>query len=410
MVARVVDDARCPGALHAVEAVDGLLARVRIPGGYIATRAFRALADLAEHNGDGNLDITARASLQIRGLTRATREGFAVGLASAGLLPSTDHERVRNVVASTFAGYDATELVDVRPVVRAFDAGLVRDPELAKLPAKFVVAIDGCGLAPVDPRADLGLRAMRIGVEVRFAFTVGGVDTGTSVAIADGAALLLGAARTALAVARGIRGDDRTWRIVASRTASPRAPQPRGIVVAHDDGFRTIVPSVPLGRLTAAQARVLATLADEFGAEIRLGAWRGVALVGIARPRVDDAVAALARIGLVLDNMDGFDGLAACAGPSGCASALADVRADAVDFASRALDWQPMFAWTMHVAGCEKRCAMRGGADVDLIARADGYEVLAAGKHVLGGATAAVALDLADEIRRDAIRLAGSRA
>ena len=406
MVARVVDDARCPGALHTVEAVDGLLARVRIPGGYIATRAFRALADLAERDGDGNLDITARASVQIRGLTLASRERFAVGLASAGFLPSIEHERVRNVVASTFAGYDATELIDVRPVVRAFDAGLVRDPELAKLPAKFVVAIDGCGLAPVDPRADLALRAVRVGAEVRFAFAVGGVDTGVSVAITDGAAMLLGAARTALAVAHATHGIDRTWRIATVRTARPRVRPPHGIVAAHVDGFRTIVPTVPLGRLTAAQARALATIADDFTAEIRLGAWRGVALVGIARPRVDDAVAALARIGLVLDNDNGFDGLAACAGSTGCASALADVRADAVAFASRVLAWQPAHPWTMHVAGCEKRCAMRGGADLDLVARADGYEVLVAGRRVRGGATAAIALELADEIRRNAIRLA----
>ena len=409
MVARVVSDARCPGALGAVAAVDGLLARVRIPGGYIATQAFSFLADLAERDGDGNLDITARASVQIRGLTPASRERFAAKLGRAGLLPSIDHERVRNVVASTLAGYDATELVDVRPVVTAFDAGLVRDPNFARLPAKFVVAIDGCGLAPVDPRADLGLRAVRVGAEVRFAFAVGGVDTGVTVAIADAAAMLLGAARTALAVARGMRGDDRSWRIAAARTAGPRGLPPRGILNAHADGFLTIVPTVPLGRLTAAQARALAIVAEAFGAEIRLGAWRGVALVGIARPRVDDAVDALARIGLVLDNTTGFDGLAACAGPSGCASALADVRADAVAFASRVRAWQPTFAWTMHVAGCEKRCAMRGGADVDLVARADGYELFAAGKHVRRAATAAVALELADVIRREAIRLAEAR-
>ena len=410
MVARVVNDARCPGALHAVEAVDGLLARVRVPGGYIDARAFRELADLAERDGDGNLDITARASVQVRGLTPESRERFATGLALAGLLPSLAHERVRNVVASTFAGYDSCELVDVRSVVRAFDAGLVRDPELAALPAKFVVAIDGGGLAPVDPRADLGLRAMRVGAEVRFAFAVGGVDTGVTVAISDAAAMLLGAARTALAVARGMRGDDRTWRIAATRRGSVRPPQPRGIVGAHDDGFRTIVPTVPLGRLTAVQGRALATLASEYGVEIRLGAWRGVALVGIARPRVDGAVAALARIGLVIDNSNGFDGLAACAGLSGCASALADVRADAVVFAARVVAWQPEYAWSMHVAGCEKRCAMRGGADLDLIARADGYEILAAGERVRGGATAAIALDLADELRRTAIRLVEFRA
>lgn len=415
MVARVVNDAACPGALHAVAAVDGLLARVRIPGGYIATDAFEALGDLAEAYGDGNFDITSRANVQVRGISETTRAAFGTGLARAGLLPHEAHERVRNVVANPFAGYDASELVDVRATVRAFDDGLGCDVELAALPAKCMFAIDGGGDSPVGARADLALRAVGTRGDARFALEVGGVDAGVTVPIADGAALLLASARTALAVARVTAGDDRNWRIAAARprgdgptSAASRAPH--GVMSAQDDVHANVVPSVPLGRMTAAQARRVAALARDAACEIRLGGWRGIALVGLKRTSLDDVVTTLDRIGLPVDNLAGFDGLAACAGSAGCAASHADVRADAVAFAARVRAWQPGFTFALHVAGCEKRCAMRGGADLDLVAQPGGYDLLERGVVVRAGVSAAVALDLADEIRRAAIRRAESHA
>lgn len=410
-----MNDAACPGALHAVVAVDGLLARVRVPGGYIATDAFEALGDLAETYGDGNLDITSRANVQIRGLSGASLRAFGAGLARAGLLPYEAHERVRNVVASPFAGYDASELVDVRATVRAFDDGLGRDAQLAALPAKFMVAIDGGGVHAAGARADLALRAVGTRDDARFALEVGGDDAGVTVPIAEGAALLLASARTALAVARATTGDDRTWRIAAGRRSGERstiaAPRsPRGVIPAQDDVHANVVPSVPLGRMTATQARCVAALARQTDCEIRLGAWRGIALVGVKRTSLDDVTTTLDRIGLPLNNIAGFDGLAACAGTSGCGASQADVRADAVALAARVRAWQPGFAFALHVAGCEKRCAMRGGADLDLVARPGGYDLLERGVVVRAAVTPAIALELADEIRRDAIRRAEAHA
>src|ERR1700712_707854 len=94
---------RCPGVLRLHEAADGWMARVRLPGGRVDARGLRAVADVAS-SGNGLVELTSRASLQIRGLDAADGERVAARLAAGGLLPAVAHDRVRNVLASPLAG------------------------------------------------------------------------------------------------------------------------------------------------------------------------------------------------------------------------------------------------------------------------------------------------------------------
>ena len=100
MVRARSDDA-CPGALQVHQAVDGALARIRLPGGVLAAAQLAALADTSDRLGSGTLELTARGNLQIRAITDVA--AVADAIAAAGLLPSPTHERVRNIVASPFA-------------------------------------------------------------------------------------------------------------------------------------------------------------------------------------------------------------------------------------------------------------------------------------------------------------------
>src|ERR1700741_2968858 len=81
---------RCPGVLRLHEAADGLLARVRLPGGRLDARGMGGAAT-PPRLGNGIVELTSRASLQIRGLVD---DGLVVVLHAAGLLPSASHERV----------------------------------------------------------------------------------------------------------------------------------------------------------------------------------------------------------------------------------------------------------------------------------------------------------------------------
>ena len=60
----------CPGALRPMQSGDGLVVRVRPFGGRLDAAQISGLAHLAEHHGNGLIDVTSRANLQIRASPR----------------------------------------------------------------------------------------------------------------------------------------------------------------------------------------------------------------------------------------------------------------------------------------------------------------------------------------------------
>jgi precorrin-3B synthase len=121
----------------------------------------------------------------------------------------------------------------------------------------------------------------------------------------------------------------------------------------------------PLGRLTASQ---LGWLADRVrGRAARVTPWRSVVLPDQAdAARVLDEAAGL---GLGVDGSSPWLRVTACAGKPGCASALADVQADAVSLAGR---WPGR---VVHVSGCGRHCGRPPATQVDVTAATEGYEV-----------------------------------
>ena len=197
----------CPGALQTHAAADGALARVRVPGGLLTADQLRVLAGAARELGDGALELTSRGNVQLRGLAEDDVPELGDRLAAAGLLPSATHERVRNVLASTLSGR-AGGLVDVRPWVAAFDAGLQADTALAALPGRFLATLDD-GRGDVSGLGgDVGLLAL---AEDDVALLIGGADSGLRTTPAGAVDLLLAATRAFLD-ARAAQGGT-AWRL-----------------------------------------------------------------------------------------------------------------------------------------------------------------------------------------------------
>ena len=413
-VSRAAAD-RCPGALRLLEAADGFLARVRLPGGLVSGEQLRVLARLADELGDGRAELTSRGNVQLRGLGADAAEALTSELSQAGLLPSLSHDRVRNVLASPLAGLDRG--ADLTGVVRALDAGLCARSRLADLPGRFLFAVDdgrgdvarlgadvvatvradgavvnelSVGCLP-GRRADAGDGVpddLRDGVvAAMLAFSEAFLDLraeagGTAWRIAD---LAGGADRVRAAVAARLGlaavGEEAAARDQRGTREEPDAaatPRPAGLVpheragggpasaaAVRDDREVSVVLIAPLGRLTSAQLTWVAERAGERGA--RITPWRSVVL-----PHVADAAGVLreaARLGFGTDEGSPWLRVTACAGRPGCASALADVQADAAEFAAR---WPGRL---VHVSGCARHCGRPAATEVDVTATSEGYQI-----------------------------------
>lgn len=372
----------CPGALQTHAAADGGLARVRVPGGALTAAQLRTLATAARALGDGHLELTSRGNLQLRGLPDGAGTELGLLLAEAGLLPSDTHERVRNVLASTLSGRTGDGHLDVRPWVAAFDVGLRADPTLAGLPGRFLATLDDGRGDVAGLGGDVGLLALHAG---SVALTLGGTDSGLRAAPADAVPLALAAARAFLAERVAQRSS--AWRLteltdgparVVERLGGPVAvpvplpPAPlTGPVGAHPqvDGRTALIGVVPLGRLTADQADLLARLAPE----VQLTPWRSVVVPDLAEDAVDDAAVDLFRTGMVFDEASPWLQVTTCAGRPGCAKSLADVRADAT--AAVRTGALPVGGARQHWVGCERRCGRPQGRVVDVVATATGYRI-----------------------------------
>ncbi|MFJ4903399.1 precorrin-3B synthase [Streptomyces sp. NPDC088727] len=394
----------CPGTLRLHRADDGALARVRIPGGVLSAAQADVLRELAERLGDGELHLTSRGNVQLRGLRPDCGGELASRMGESGLLPSERHERVRNIVASPLSGLDGLGQRDVRPWLSALDELVCASDLTTELSGRFLFALDD-GRGDVDPLgADVTLLARADGDA---ALRIGPAESVLRIPGAHAPRAALIAAETFLDTARGsgvwrvtelradggilreqvarrlgqagIRATHTTSRqagIRATRTAGPvhpaqsAAPVP-GVV---DGPYDTVALSVgvPLGRIGAEQWRALTRAArqrEDGGGELRLTPWRGVVVPGVGRERAAAELAALGSAGLITGPRSPWTGVGACIGRPGCAKSLADVRAGA----TAALG--PVGALPVYWSGCERRCGHPRGAWVDVVAAPDGYRV-----------------------------------
>jgi len=310
----------CPGALRPMESGDGLIVRVRPWGGALSIAQARGLADAAERFGNGHIDLTRRANLQLRGVSAGTLDGLQAALESHGLLDcDADAEAVRNVMVGPLAGDEA------RALAKALTEAIVSDRRLWVLPGKFGWLVDDAARATIlDRPSDVALCWMQDGVAVRKNDRWLGVVSGER-AVDVAVSLALGGTPSlnALGTVPGIRS------------------KPLGV-------------AAPFGRLEAVQLRQLMDLAAAAGArEVRLSPWRAL--------HFDVAVDGAAELGLIVDADDPLLRVDACPGAPACRSSTVDTRGIARLLASRP------FAGTVHVSGCAKGCARSAPADLVLV-------------------------------------------
>lgn len=401
------------GLWNVSPAQESMMCRLRIPGGILRAYQAKAIADAAEAFGGGYVDVTTRANLQIREIPGKHMANLLTSLHEAGIVPrGSGADNIRNVTGNPTCGIDANEFYDVLPLCRELHHHIMHDRNLYGLPRKFNVAFDGGNsISALEDTNDIGLKAVKVdagrAVEegVWFRLALGGItghgdlakDTGLLLKPSECIPVI--AAMIRVYVMNGDRGNRKRARlkyVLESRGVPKfleetekllpfplrRFPESEcrlappvdkaghlGIHPQRQAGLCYLGVDVPVGRLTADQLRGLADLSTTYGSgTLRLTVWQNLLISDIPEARLDEALAALGRLGLTHEPDAIQAGLVACTGGEGCKFGMAPTKATALAITSHLRGRVRLDApVNIHLTGCTHSCAQHFIGDIGLL-------------------------------------------
>jgi len=384
----------CPGALRPMESGDGLLLRIRPRLGTLSLPALATIARTAAEFGSGEIDLTNRGNLQLRGLNADSYPQALAKLDAAELIDTdASIEAVRNIVVDPLSGIDPAR-TDIRALAAQLEDVLVRNRTFRTLPGKFGFSFSGS----VEPEVGGRSADIMVSLHTPETFAVSLDGTGEIAALISGDRVVEAMSRLA-AVFLELRVSDpaiaRMRDAVARRGSvtifAAAGLESRAIVDAgHNSSSPPVGPlmhagrvfafgvGLPFGRIEAPQLEAIAGLASETAiASVRTSPQR-VLVFPVEHERDADSIAREAeRQGLITEIGDLRLAFDVCPGAPACPNATTDTRHDARRIAE-AVQGQLSFS-SLHVSGCEKGCARRGIAALTLVARDGHYDLIANG-------------------------------
>ncbi len=423
------------GLFYVAPAQDSLMCRLRIPNGILSSAQMHGLADMADNLAGGYADVTTRANLQVREIAAKNAPEFLIALSELGLTSrGSGADNIRNITGSPTAGIDPHELIDTRPLCRALHHYILNHRELYGLPRKFNVAFDGGGdIGVLEDTNDIGFAAVRVedgndvAPGVYFRCELGGITGHLDFARDTGLLLTpqecvpVAAAMIRVFIKHGDRTDRKKARLkylldawgferflaeAENEYGQPLRRLPRERCVARrpwardghigvhrqkQEGLNYIGIVLPVARITSERMRALADLARIHGSgTIRLTVWQNLLISDVPDARVEEAKAAIERIGLRWQASPVRAGMVACTGNAGCKFAASDTKRHAAELIDHLEARVPVDRpLNIHLTGCHHSCAQHYIGDIGLLAakidrgetEVEGYVV-----HVGGGA------------------------
>jgi precorrin-3B synthase len=380
----------CPGLSAPMQTGDGLLVRFR-PAGAVPLRTFDGLCTLAAAHGNGIVEITARGSIQVRGLSFASAPRFAAEVAALGI---TAEDGVP-ILIDPLAGL-AEEIVDLTATAADLRGAFADRALPERLSPKISVVLDGGGAIGLDAlTADVRLRAANCQDDAVLQIGLGG-DAASAAPLGY------------VALRHGAEAAMRLLDVLAERGRNSRA---RDVVMADGTApFRSAVADLLLANITpqieARRAEVLGlhplrdrSWAHGFGlafghadasslrglvevagrAEVSTlvpAPGRNLIAAGLSLHAASEFAAQAERLGFIVGADDPRRRVIACAGAPFCASGHIAARALAPRIAEAITPLQPA---TIHLSGCAKGCAHPKKAALTIVGSPAGCELIAGG-------------------------------
>ncbi|MER8884322.1 precorrin-3B synthase [Mesorhizobium sp. M0902] len=416
----------CPALSAPMQTGDGLLVRLNPVAGGLLPKSLIGLCESALRHGNGIMEVTARGSLQIRGLTPASARLLAMEVDALGIAVRTGVP----VETGPLAGLDQEEIADPRPMAERIRAAIEDAGVTQRLGPKVSVIVDGGGQLTMDAvTADVRLVGVRAADGIKWRVSLAGDAQGaTPLAMSEEDA----ACDIAVAILRMVaeKGRDAhardltarqlrslaSWRSVAPPSVLPdisptrgeiapssrlspitRGPEPPlklpispqvGEMSGRTEGGAT--ERQPIGVLNLATTAIALGIGLPFGSipapklidltqyaltlgttEIRLAPGRTLLLLGLSPAACLSLQKTAATLGFVTDAADARTRIAACPGAPACASGRIATRDIAETIAVENLDILDS-SLTLHISGCAKGCAHPGPAALTLVGGENG--------------------------------------
>jgi len=417
--------------------------RLRLEAGQTNARQFRVIADLSDEFGKGFCDLTTRQQIQMRWFTLGETPEIWRRLEEVGLhSKQTGMDNVRGVCGCPGAGLTPHELFDATPVVRELNRLVLDNREFTNLPRKFNVTITGClencchtetqdiALVPAYRELD-GQQVNGFNVQVGGKQGSGGYRPASPLDVfvrpQDAARLCAeitrifrdyGARATRTRARMAFLIEDRgvAWfrNELEQRWGVPLLKAGNDLRKKHHTDHLGINPQkqaslyyvgllVPVGRITTAQMRGVAELAERYGnGDIRVTVGQNLLIPNIPEARIGALADEPLFQELPYDPSPIMRGLVSCTGNDYCSLALIETKGWAIEVArelERRTAGRKVQPLTIHWSGCPAGCGLHQVATIGLQgcrSRVNGEVVDAAHVCVKGrsGPNPVVATDL----------------
>ena len=372
----------CPTLLEPMQTGDGLLARLRPTGGILTARQFIQLAEAAKSHGNGIVEITARGSLQIRGLRSGSVQPLAADLAASAI--SVPAGPVIEV--SPLHGIAPDEIGNPAEIEARLREGLAAELLSPLLAPKLSIVLDGGGsggLAAVT--GDIRVSAVSVGV---WQVAING-DERTALPLLTGRA-----AEAVRAVGELLRqlvllGRHKRCRDIERESLllafpsmeamtlarAPKRKDPLVGTLALPDGSAILGLRPRFGQMHASELISFLEQAEALGAtEVRPGPGHIFFLVGLDGQSAATVAEMAPGYGLSVDGDDPSMHIATCAGAGACASGRFQTKACAERLVAKAPELLDG-SMTVHLSGCAKGCAHPRPA-LCVVGADDGYHLM----------------------------------
>jgi precorrin-3B synthase len=409
----------CPGLSVPMPTGDGLLVRLR-PTAPVPLDAMVGFCEAARQHGNGTIEISARGSLQVRGLTPRSAPLFASAVADLGIAA---HESV-----PVIAGLDLLTQVNTAGMAGELREAIA-NARLAFSP-KVSIVVDGGGPLHLDAlSADVRLHTAAAArghrfCSPRFHLGLGGDGASAtwlgSVALEDVVAAVLGiltiigahgptARAAAILRADGVEAFRSVSTALIEPSSAPPSRMPAEMIGVHSahEGAVAIGIGLAFGQAHAdALAEVVRAAAGHGARAVWPVLDRALLLIGVSAPDALSLTTAAAQLGFIVHAGDPRRRIAACPGSPACGSGLIPARALASALTPiLEAGFSPVRSGiAVHISGCSKGCAHPMPAALTLVGTPDGCGIVHRGSARMAPRHYVDPADLGDEISRIATK------